>query len=61
MRLRRFSVALSSPLGTARGDIREREGFLVGVESGVGEATPLPGWTESLAACESARDAARTG
>ena len=66
MRLRPFSVGLTRPLGTARGDITEREGFLVGVGSedtvdgdgvsapGLGEAAPLPGWTESLSACEAA-------
>jgi len=64
MRLRPFSLDLTSPLGTARGEITEREGFLVGVgsedgagnpsEPGLGEAAPLPGWTESLSACESA-------
>jgi o-succinylbenzoate synthase len=50
-----FSLALSRPLGTAKGDVTEREGFLVRVEhegeTGIGEATPLPGWTESLADC----------
>ena len=64
MRLRPFSLALASPLATARGDITEREGVLVrvgpgegsgdAVEPGLGEAAPLPGWTESLSACESA-------
>ena len=53
-----FSVRLSRPLETADGTIRERRGFLVFVEhegtSGVGEATPLPGWTESYAACREA-------
>lgn len=66
-----FSLPLARPLGTARGEMTEREGFVVGVEPGsdavpargVGEATPLPGWTESLAACERALAAAaeRTG
>ena len=60
---RQFAVPLSRPLGTARGEIRERRGHLVavgpalgdGVETrGIGEATPLPGWTESPAACASA-------
>ncbi|TKX82135.1 mandelate racemase/muconate lactonizing enzyme family protein [Halorubrum sp. SD626R] len=72
MRLRPFAVGLTRPLGTARGDIAEREGFLVGVGSedrvdgdgvsapGLGEAAPLPGWTESLSACESALRAVRT-
>lgn len=53
-----FSVPLSRPLSTAQGTIREREGFLVRVEyggvTGVGEATPLPGWTESYEACHEA-------
>jgi o-succinylbenzoate synthase len=53
-----FSVRLSSPLETATGTIREREGFIVYVAfegtRGVGEATPLPGWTESLEACRAA-------
>ncbi|WP_435073388.1 enolase C-terminal domain-like protein [Halorubrum sp. HHNYT27] len=62
MRLRSFSLDLTTPLGTARGEITEREGFLVRVGppdaagersgSGLGEAAPLPGWTESLSACE---------
>ncbi len=69
MHLRSFSLDLTTPLGTANGPINQREGFLVGVDAtdggapalGVGEATPLPGWTESLSACESAlRDARST-
>jgi o-succinylbenzoate synthase len=51
-----FSLPLSSPLATAAGDIERREGFLVGYDhrgvTGIGEATPLPGWTESLDECE---------
>ena len=58
--LRPFSLDLSEPLSTAEGTIEERRGFLVGVERsadagtvrGVGEATPLPGWTEGYDACE---------
>ena len=71
MRLRAFSLELSSPLGTARGAIDRREGFLVGVEPGVdgeavpapgiGEAAPLPGWTESRSACEAALRGVRLG
>lgn len=61
-RLEPFSLGLEEPLGTATGEIRSREGFLVGIESqvgssrvrGLGEATPLPGWTESLDECEAA-------
>lgn len=73
MRLRSFSLALASPLRTAREELTEREGFLVAVgdpnadggasgdarTTGIGEATPLPGWTEPLPACETAlREAA---
>ncbi|RLM53663.1 o-succinylbenzoate synthase [Halobellus sp. Atlit-31R] len=53
-----FSLRLASPLDTAAGRIDRREGFLVRVTRdgvvGVGEATPLPGWTESRDACEAA-------
>ncbi|RAW46138.1 o-succinylbenzoate synthase [Halorubrum sp. 48-1-W] len=83
MRLRPFSLALASPLRTARAELTERAGFLVGIgddggddaapgvdgssaagletapATGIGEATPLPGWTESPSACERAlREAA---
>lgn len=83
MRLRPFSLALASPLRTAREELTERSGFLVGIGdagddgaprgdgpsddgssvdaigTGIGEATPLPGWTESPSACETAlREAA---
>jgi o-succinylbenzoate synthase len=58
MNVERFALPLSRPLETAAGVIEEREGFLVEVDvdgtTGVGEATPLPGWTESLADCEAA-------
>ena len=53
-----FSLRLAAPLSTAAGTITERRGFLVGVEDdgshGLGEATPLPGWTESSAAARRA-------
>lgn len=59
---RPFSLELSNPLETAAGTIETREGFLVRVEEdgeyGVGEATPLPGWTESAEECERALDRA---
>ncbi|WP_224269321.1 mandelate racemase/muconate lactonizing enzyme family protein [Haloprofundus salinisoli] len=70
LELEPFSLRLRKPLGTAKGEIRERRGFLVGIETddgvrGVGEATPLPGWTESYAECrarlEEMRDAADRG
>lgn len=57
MRTAHFSLPLVEPLATAAGEITDREGFLVTVDeptSGVGEATPLPGWTESLASCREA-------
>lgn len=57
MNLEYFSLPLVRPLATARGDVTDRTGFLVRVEEpapGVGEATPLPGWTESLDDCEAA-------
>ncbi len=63
MRIERFSLALSSPLSTAHGTIDTREGFIITIEIdgtvGVGEATPLPGWTESLETCEKALERAR--
>jgi len=53
-----FSLPLADPIETARGRIAERRGFLVRhgavVETGIGEATPLDGWTESHDECESA-------
>lgn len=57
-----FSLSLTAPLGTAAGKIHERRGFLVGLQRdghcGIGEATPLAGWTESYEACERALTAA---
>ncbi len=53
-----FEVPLERPLSTARGDIETRRGFVVrgrvGGTPGVGEATPLPGWTESYDDCRRA-------
>ncbi|MDQ2048909.1 o-succinylbenzoate synthase [Natronolimnohabitans sp. A-GB9] len=56
---RPFSLALETPLETADGTIESRDGFLVRLTAadgqvGYGEATPLPGWTESPADCETA-------
>jgi len=67
MHLRPFALDLVTPLDTAKGPIARREGFLVGVDAedggapgpGLGEATPLPGWTESPSACESVLREAR--
>ena len=62
MRIEPFSLPLSVPLETSAGTIEERTGFLIRLdpedteyaEPGIGEATPLPGWTESLKACRAA-------
>lgn len=63
MKIERFSLELSRPLQTAHGTIDAREGFLVRIDcdgiAGVGEATPLPGWTESLETCEKALECAQ--
>lgn len=60
LRLRDFEITLSAPLKTAKGEISARRGTLIRVEvsgqndtatdlqTGIGEATPLPGWTESV-------------
>jgi len=62
MRVEPFSLALERPLETARGPIERREGFLVRLavdgQPGVGEATPLPGWTEDHEECEAALERA---
>lgn len=53
----RFSLSLVRPLETAAGPIERREGFLVRLGAGpvgIGEATPLAGWTEGLDACREA-------
>jgi len=57
-----FSLALASPLSTARGEITERRGFLIGIDDtaappGIGEASPLAGWTESVEECQAALEA----
>jgi len=61
MNRRSFALDLARPLATATGTIDRREGDLVRIDAGgvagVGEATPLPGWTESLADCRAALDA----
>ena len=64
MEIEPFSVALDPPLGTTHGTMRERRGFLVRIEysgiEGIGEATPLGGWTESKKECRRALDRAAT-
>ncbi|GAA0308251.1 mandelate racemase/muconate lactonizing enzyme family protein [Halarchaeum salinum] len=62
MNVEPFSLPLAEPFDTARGTMTERRGFLVRVEHageiGVGEATPLPGWTEAYDDCRAALDRA---
>jgi len=57
-----FALELADPLTTAAGTIDAREGFTVTYrhrgQRGVGEATPLPGWTEPIEACREALDRA---
>lgn len=57
----RFSLPLARPLETAVGTIERREGFLVRLGDdpvGIGEATPLPGWTETVEDCRTALEEA---
>jgi o-succinylbenzoate synthase len=58
MRRADFALDLATPFETARETIRQRRGWLIGIDAGghrgVGEATPLPGWTESHEACRDA-------
>ncbi|WP_134670914.1 mandelate racemase/muconate lactonizing enzyme family protein [Halorussus marinus] len=57
--VRPFAVPLAEPLDTARGSIERREGLVFRLDAddgavGVGEATPLAGWTEHYDECERA-------
>ncbi|UPM42498.1 mandelate racemase/muconate lactonizing enzyme family protein [Halocatena salina] len=65
VRFERFAVALSDPLTTASATITRREGFLVRIETetrcGIGEATPLDGWTESIEDCRAALERIEDG
>jgi o-succinylbenzoate synthase len=58
MEVEPFTVELATPLETAAGAIREREGFLVRIghagTRGLGEAAPLIGWTETRTECRDA-------
>jgi o-succinylbenzoate synthase len=62
MNVEQFSLSLAEPLSTASGSIERREGVLVRGTTdgagGVGEATPLPPWTEDLVDCRAALAAA---
>jgi o-succinylbenzoate synthase len=62
--VREFAVELAGPLATAAGEIHRRRGVLIGAvhpdgSTGVGEATPLPGWTESYEDCLATIEARR--
>jgi len=56
--LQPFDLELAEPLRTADRTIEHRRGLLVRVRTekrrGLGEATPLPGWTESYDDCRAA-------
>ena len=56
--IRAFTLPLARPLPTARGTIEDRSGFLFARDGGVGEATPLPDWTETREDCGEALRAA---
>ena len=56
--IRPFTLDLTQPLSTATGTIDARSGFLYERGGGLGEATPLPGWTESVEDCGEALRAA---
>lgn len=53
-----FSLPLETEFRTAAGIITERNGFFIRIDSGagtgIGEATPLPGWTEGRSVCHNA-------
>lgn len=56
-------MPLREPLRTARGEVLSRHGFVVRIAGqggleGLGEASPLPPWTEDLKACGGALEAA---
>lgn len=56
-----YEFPLRTPFRTAGGPIERRRGFAVRIRAGkcmgVGEAAPLPGWTESYTACRQAIEA----
>lgn len=63
MRVESFALDLATPLSTAEGTIERREGWVITVEHdgrrGIGESTPLAGWTEPAGATERRLAAAR--
>jgi len=58
MEIEPYTLELARPLETANGPIERRQGFLIRIEYaetvGLGEAAPLPGWTESVEDCREA-------
>jgi o-succinylbenzoate synthase len=58
MRVESYSIPLAEPLVTAAGEITERRGMVTSLDGGIGDAAPLPGWTESLEECEQALERA---
>ncbi|MFP9059212.1 mandelate racemase/muconate lactonizing enzyme family protein [Natrialbaceae archaeon A-chndr2] len=58
LQIRPYELELAEPFETAQGTMRTRRGFLVRVDAGdvigIGEAAPLPGWTESYDDCREA-------
>lgn len=55
MDIKYFSLSFKNPIFTSSSKIENREGFLIYIKNngtkGVGEATPLSGWTESFKEC----------
>ncbi|ERG96945.1 mandelate racemase/muconate lactonizing enzyme family protein [Haloquadratum walsbyi] len=53
-----FTLGLSRSLSTANGEIEQRRGHVICIKInevvGVGEATPLPDWTETHSSCQDA-------
>lgn len=60
MEIEYFSLRFKNPIFTSSSKIENREGFLIYIKNkgirGVGEATPLAGWTESLKECRDKLD-----
>ena len=58
VQLSEFKLPLTHPIRTSKGKHSARAGFAINIEQdgvvGVGEATPLEGWTEGLTECHDA-------
>lgn len=64
VRRQEFELPLESPLHTAVESLKVRQGYLLEIDiadntavTGIGEATPLPGWTEDYESSRQALDA----